>query len=102
LPSNYLDEIAAQIRAAAPPSSLPEADAQALYRLYALLALVKGVDTSATDVHDAWVAWKLGHDPADPDVRPYFELDEATRQADEPFAAAIRAVAPRVSRSRHP
>ena len=90
---SYLDEIAAQVRAASPQSSIPEEDAAALFRLYAVLALVKGADTGAADVHDVWAAWKAERDPADPDIRPFEELDSRTQEADEPFAEAIRAVA---------
>ena len=97
----YLDEIAAQVRALSPPAQLEEADAEALFRLYAVLVLVKGEDTSAADVHHVWVAWKAERDPADPDIRPFEDLDERTQQADEPFARAIRDVAARISTQRH-
>jgi hypothetical protein len=99
---NYLDGIAAQVRAASPPSTLPEADAQALFRLYAVLVLIKGERTGAADVHHAWSAWKAERDPLDEDIRPFQELDEATRAADEPFATAIREVATRISTEQHP
>ena len=62
-----------------------------------MLVLVKGEATSAADVHDVWAAWKSDRDPDDPDIRPFAELDRPTRQADEPFAKAIRAVAGRIS-----
>ena len=88
------------MRAASPPSALPEADADALFRLYAVLVLVKGEETQAADVHDVWAAWKSERDPDDPDIRPFEELDTPTQAADEPFAAAIRAVAARIPRSR--
>ena len=94
---SYLDEVAAQVRAAAPESTLAEHDAQALFRLYAVLALVKGERTDAADVHHAWSAWKAERDPGNPDIRPFGDLDQPTRAADEPFAEAIRAVARRIS-----
>ena len=97
---SYLDEIAAQVRAALPPSTLPEEDAAALFRLYAVLVLVKGVDTSAADVHDVWAAWKAERNPADADIRPFEELDSRTQEADEPFGEAIRAVAQGISSTR--
>jgi hypothetical protein len=58
-----------------------------------VLALVKGEATTAADVHDAWSAWKAERDPQNADIRPFGELPEPTRAADEPFAAAIREVA---------
>lgn len=96
---SYLDEIASKIRAEAPPSTLPEADTIALFRLYAVLALVKGSGVDAKDVHDAWAAWMSERDPDDPDIRPFADLGEPTRLADEPFAAAIRMVADKIAAS---
>jgi len=64
-----------------------------LFRLYAVLVLVKGEATTAADVHDAWSAWKAERDPQNAHIRPFGELEKATRDADEPFAAAIREVA---------
>ena len=92
----YLDEIAAQVRAASPPARLDEDDAATLFRLYAVLVLVKGENTSPADVHHVWAAWKAERDPADPDIRPFEDLDERTQQTDEPFARAIRDVAARI------
>lgn len=62
-----------------------------------MLVLVKGEATSATDVHDAWAAWKAERDPQNENIRPFAELDEHLRAADEPFAAAIREVARKMS-----
>jgi hypothetical protein len=97
---SYLDEIAARVRAASPASTLGEGDAEALFRLYAVLVLVKGESIEAADVHHAWSAWKAERDPNDRDIRPFDELDAPTREADEPFAAAIRSVARRISTDR--
>jgi hypothetical protein len=58
-----------------------------------VLVLVKGQATTAADVHDAWAAWKAERDPQNEHVRPFTELDQTMREADEPFAAAIREVA---------
>lgn len=96
---SYLDEIASKIRARAPRSTLPEADTVALFRLYAVLALAKGRSVDAEDVHDVWSAWMSERDPANPDIRPFAELDEANRRADEPFVEAIRAVADEIASS---
>lgn len=96
----YLDEIAERIRAELPASTLAEPEASSLFRLYAVLALVKGENTTAADVHDAWSAWKAERDPGDPDIRPFDELDQATQGADEPFAAAIRLTASQIATRR--
>jgi hypothetical protein len=62
-----------------------------------VLVLVKGEATTAADVHDAWAAWKAEREPQNPNIRPFSELDQPTRDADEPFAAAIREVASGIS-----
>jgi hypothetical protein len=90
------------VRAASPVSTLPEDDAAALFRLYAVLVLVKGEETTPADVHHAWAAWKAERDPANPNIRPFLELDGPTRAADEPFAAAVREVASQISTERRP
>ena len=92
---NYVDELAAAIRAQLPADRWPDEGAEALTRLYALLALAKGTEVSAEDVHDAWAVWKAGTDPGHESLRAFDELDEATRRRDEPYAEAIRHVAAR-------
>jgi hypothetical protein len=59
--------------------------------------LVKGETTTAADVHDAWAAWKAEREPQNRHIRPFSELDDAVREQDEPFAAAIREVANGIS-----
>jgi hypothetical protein len=66
------------------------------------LVLAKGEDATAADVHDAWAAWKADREPDNPHIRPFAELDEATQAADEPFAAAIRQAASRISTDKLP
>jgi hypothetical protein len=90
------------VRAEAPPSTLSAADAEALYRLYAVLVLVTGERTEAADVHHVWAAWKAERDPEDEDIVPFEVLDEPTKAADEPFAAAIRKVAGGLSANQLP
>ncbi len=75
------------------PELLPEGDTTALFRLYAVLALAKGQRVAAQDVHNAWVAWMSERDPDHRSIRPFSELDEATRHSDAPFLIAIRDVA---------
>ena len=95
---NYLDELAGEIAKEISPDVLPNADTSRLFRLYALLVLVKGTDVTAVDVHDAWSAWMLELDPGHRSIRPFEELDADTQASDEPYVAAIRAVAGRPRR----
>jgi hypothetical protein len=95
---NYLDELAGEIAKEISPDVLPNADTSRLFRLYALLVLVKGTDVTAVDVHDAWSAWMLELDPGHRSIRPFEELDADTQASDEPYVAAIRAVAGRQRR----
>ncbi|GAA2011517.1 DUF7701 domain-containing protein [Brevibacterium samyangense] len=90
---NYIDEIAALIEATLDPEQRPDDDAWALYRLYALLVLVKGVDVSLEDVHDAWSVWMATINPKHDALVPFSSLDPAKRSEDGPYARAIAAVA---------
>ena len=89
--SSYIDVLARTIRTATPPELVPdEPDLDALYRLYALLALVKGELVTASDVHDAWSAWMLNRGESHDSLVPFDALAAETQVEDEPFAAAIR------------
>jgi hypothetical protein len=88
---SYLDDLAATIRGYAPASGLPTAELNSLFRLYAVLALAKGEDVTAEDVHNAWAAWTQDSDACHHHaVRPFSELDYATQAEDSPYAEAIR------------
>jgi hypothetical protein len=50
---NYLDNTGAEIQRVAYPDAVPLDDDLPLYHLYAVLALAKGEDVTAEDVHDA-------------------------------------------------
>ena len=93
----YLDRIAAEIRLLLKPDLLPREDLDALFRLYAVLALAKGADVSAVDVHNAWTAWMQDRWPEHPAIKPFDELDPATQALDEPFAQAIRTIGRRLN-----
>ena len=95
---NYLDELAGEVAKEISPDVRPNADTSRLFRLYALLVLVKGTDVTAVDVHNAWSAWMLELDPGHRSIRPFEELDAGTQASDEPYVAAIRAVAGRQRR----
>lgn len=62
-----------------------------LYRIYAVLALAKAPHVSNEDVHDAWVAWQLGIDPAHRSIKPFHELAPDVQDMDASYAAAINA-----------
>jgi hypothetical protein len=91
---NYLDETSAAIKARVPADLLPnEEGLDDLFRLYALLARVKGEQVTPEDVHDAWALWMLSRERDHSSIRPFAELDSSTRREDLPFVEAIRAVA---------
>lgn len=95
---HYLDELAAAIRREADPDGPLPSDADGflpLYRIYAVLLLAKGERVTAEDVHNAWVAWASTAQPASEHLIPFAALSQAVQNLDEPFAAAIRAVAAR-------
>jgi len=64
-----------------------------LIRLYALLALVCGVNTSRRDVHDAWAVWRSVTLPQHPAIVPFDDLHPDTQDLDQPYVAAIARVA---------
>lgn len=89
----YIDQIAKQIRSALPPKARPAEHADELYRLYALLVLTTGKETTLENVHDAWSTWMSAHDPDHKALRPFRQLDPGTRSEDRPYLNAIRTVA---------
>lgn len=91
----YLDEIAAEIERELAPELIPDADTDLLFRLYAVLTLIKGEDIDSADVHDAWAAWMSERDPAHAALQPFDELDPETQAQDDPYVRAIRTVASR-------
>jgi hypothetical protein len=96
---SYLDDLAIEIERRVPPERLPDSNTRSLFRLYALLALVKGDAVTLADVHDAWAVWMLDRDPHHRSIKPFSDLDAETQGADEPFADAIREVAARLDRA---
>jgi hypothetical protein len=93
---SYLDQLAREIQQPIPRDRLPKGDTASLFRLYALLALAKGSDVTAVDVHNAWAAWMQERDPHHRSIKPFHELDAETQAADEPFVQAIKAAAGRL------
>lgn len=90
--SSYLERLASQIKAALPSDADPPEGADDLFLLYAILLRVKGEDTSASDVHDAWSVWMLHRNPQHQALVPYDALDEKTQLEDLPYMRAIHAV----------
>ena len=90
---NYLDELAATIRREVDPAALPTGDTETLFRLYAVLALVKGTAVTMEDVHNAWSAWMSESQPMHESIQPFHELPLDVRDEDQPFLDAIRRVA---------
>jgi hypothetical protein len=94
----YIDDMALRIRDATPDGDLPqdasEAELSQLFRLYALLGLVRGPAVSAANVHDAWSTWMLNRGEVDHEsIVPFVALDDDAQGQDDPFVRAIRAAA---------
>jgi hypothetical protein len=90
---NYLEEVAARIRATVPKAVVPDEDSEALFLIYAVLAFAKGAETDRSDVHNAWSAWMTMRGEDHEALRPFRELPEDVRAEDDPFVMAIRKVA---------
>lgn len=93
-PTNYIDRLAAEIRQHTPDSATPDdleqEDSDQLFRLYALLGLVRGPAVTASDVHDAWSVWMLSREPDHSSIKPFEQLDSGEKHQDDPFVLAIR------------
>jgi len=96
---SYIVDIAAEIQAAVPPESLPAGDIDDLFLVYAVLALAKGADVEARDIHNAWAAWMSTRDPHHESIVPYDDLSPDVRREDDPYLAAVRSVAHRLGQS---
>lgn len=90
---SYLDADAALIRKCVPEGTAVPEDADDLFVLYAVLMRAKGVDTLATDVHDAWSAWMMHREPGHDSIRPFDQLAQSIQSEDTPFLTAIRRAA---------
>lgn len=86
----YLREAADAVRSHVPEELIPEGDADALFLSYAVLLRSKGAGVTASDVHDAWAAWKANTEPDHAALVPFGDLSAATAEQDEVFVAAIR------------
>ena len=77
---------------AALAAELPTCD-PALLRLYALLALTTGTETTLENVHDAWACWREATRPDHPALVPFADLAPDVQELDRKYAGAIRKVA---------
>ena len=93
--STYIDNVAHEIQLEVASDLVPSEHARELFLIYAVLALSVGESVTRRNVHDAWSAWMAKIDPQHESIRPYEELPPDVREEDDPFVAAIRAVARR-------
>jgi hypothetical protein len=89
---SYVQELADDIRARVPEDVIPD-NTNALFLIYAALALAKGESVDGRDVHNAWAAWMASRDPFHDSIKPYDELPADVRNEDGPFVVAIRGAA---------
>ncbi len=94
---SYLADDADRLRAMVPSELVPSEDAQSLFLLYAVLLHVRGDAVTRRDVHEAWTAWMELRDEQHDSMRPFDELSAEVQAEDEPFVAAIRAAATRLT-----
>lgn len=87
----YLDPLADRIQALLPDDLTPPDDSDSLFRLYAVLARVKGEQCTLEDVHDAWVLWMQERGETHESMVPFADLDPTVQAEDAPFLEAIRA-----------
>jgi len=71
---------------------------QRLLDLYGLLVLVRGVECSTEDVHDAWAVARQRERPEHPDLVPFDQLEDSVAAFDLPFRDAIRSAAGQLHR----
>lgn len=84
---SYVTDVVKALR-----TEVPDCDTD-LLRLYALLALTSGVNTTLEQVHDAWALWRAGTPQGHPSLVPFGELSPEVQELDRPYAVAIRRVA---------
>lgn len=80
---NYVDRVTRDL-ASALDDCPPE-----LLRLYTLLALVKGAETTLEDVHDAWSVWRADTRPDHPSLIPFGDLSPEVQALDGKYRDAI-------------
>lgn len=64
-----------------------------LLGLYALLAMVRGTDTTLEDVHDAWAVWRNATVPDHRSLIPFESLTLEVQELDREYMQAIHEAA---------
>lgn len=80
---NYIDEKVKDLAAIIPGND------NELLRMYVLLSLVKGKQTTLQDVHDAWSAWKTATNPDHKSLIPFVYLSSEVQELDRNYMEAI-------------
>jgi hypothetical protein len=94
----YIDEIATKIGTRC-GMRMTQSVERAMLRIYAVLCLAKGEDTTSEDVHNAWSAAIAEAKPSHVSLLPFLELSPETQRLDDAYRDAIRAVAREERRS---
>lgn len=89
---NYIREVANKIREESGCTSTRRG-IEELFDTYAVLAMAKGCDVTDEDVHDAWSAWAIKHNPNDDSIVPFEKLSDEIQDLDIKYRKAIHAVA---------
>jgi hypothetical protein len=82
-PVNYVSKMRGLIIAELP--GLPDD----LVDLYALLALIRGRETTLKDVHDAWGVWRNATRPDHKSLIPFGELTREVQELDRKYMVGI-------------
>lgn len=94
---NYIDQIASEICDICETDDGVSPDLRfthvRLYRIYALLCILKGEATTAENVHQAWSVWILEDFPIHRCLVPYDELSDFDKVKDHLYRDAIIQVA---------
>jgi tRNA nucleotidyltransferase (CCA-adding enzyme) len=89
----YVDNLAEKIMNECTEQEIPDGyshdEVMRLFRMYALLALSKGTETTMEDVHDAWAAWQSELEPDHDSLVPFDELTKKIKEYDRPDMEAI-------------
>lgn len=63
-----------------------------LLDLYTLLVLVKGQETTASDIHDAWAVWQNRMYASHRSIVPFENLPADMQELDKPYKNAVARV----------
>lgn len=92
---SYIVSIAGDIyRATNPDTNVWPDNEDALWLGYAVLCLVKGIETTSRDVHEAWAAWAvMAHNDRHKSLVPFDKLTPEIQAYDDLYRDAIHTVA---------